>query len=613
MIRFPGSAEPGSHPHLYFGAGQLETLRGRTRHPRFARDWAAVYVQAEQELSLPIFHEPDGFKIQKFAAYRAGRFAFVYTITGEARFGQRAQEILDAFVAAPSWMNAQGIPFSLNQGGICRGLALAYDLMVGEMSAEKKAAFVAACMGKAVGPFLQDCWSEKNKYLNGHRTQNHLAAYAAGAGCLFLALNGDGVELSREIEIARAHTLRFLDWYDESGGAIEIGGYFGAANEHLLKFFLALERKGFESIFFQRAKKLQRYLYPQMFMSLGGTFAANFSDSEHGPFNAAYRNIALLLAAKFRDPVLQWWAGKLADGDEMAPICGDPELAECPPEGFPESCVFPACGVGVLRSSMTDAGTLFLGLKGGRAKGTAFDASHCQLDLNTVVLEAYGARLLADHGYDHDYIETRHHNSLVVDGVGQAEEQNPYAELQDLSPTDNVAYIASRIETGYGPRLQKFDRHAYLVAKSVFVLVDDVQLNAPGVLSWNFHVPEGAEIMVAGDEARVRNGGVDLRVIPFGDTAVKFEKKTDHRLARIEATSRQAVAQATVGWILAPTAVGVDLGAVTAELAEGRVRLRWGNRERVLPVVQRRVGFVSGVMLAPPVRHIGDKFARPEG
>jgi len=54
---------------------------------------------------------------------------------------------------------------------------------------------------------------------------NWLAVLSAGAGCLFLALDGAGVDFTREIEIARAHVLRFVEWFDDDGSAVEHGGY----------------------------------------------------------------------------------------------------------------------------------------------------------------------------------------------------------------------------------------------------------------------------------------------------------------------------------------------------------------------------------------------------
>ncbi|MBA3709309.1 MAG: heparinase II/III family protein [Planctomycetes bacterium] len=489
-----------------------------------------------------------------------------------------------------------------------------------------------------IAMFVANCRSPENVYLSGARTMNHLAVQASGAVCLALAIREDERDLACEIEIARAHLLRFLDWYDDAGGAIEIGSYWGFANEYVLRALLALKRHGWADIFHQRAMKLERYMYPTLCMSIGGKYVTNFCDGTYGddivydgpggdvialarervmpaggdPRGVTFRtrSAALVLAAEFRDRRLQWMAERLPHGDELALISGDPELVASPPDDLPTTIVYHGCGVGILRSSMTDPDAIFLGLKAGRARGLVFDDPHCQSDLNTVVLDGFGTTLLADPGYRHDFhgsmsnLDPAHpsnstppHNTLLVAGAGQIHTDSPVAHLQDLSPSDDLDYIVSRIERGYGPDVLRFDRHAYLIAKRVVVLIDDIELSGPRDLCWNFHGKESAEV-AASPSPTITCDGVRLRIIPFG-LPLAVATASDHVLTRLRFDAR-SVARACVGWLLPIDRVGVDPLAVSAGFVDDHAQVQTLGRTWRLPVIVRRSSFRSDLMLPFP-------------
>ena len=130
--------------------------------------------------------------------------------------------------------------------------------------------------------YLYDASRPDRLYLHSSvtsRAMNHLAVHAGGAVCLAIALNGDEADLSSTIEVARAHLLRFIEWYDDAGGALEIGAYWGYGNEHTIRGLLALRENGWPKIFHQRARKLDRFLYPALTMCIGNQFIPNFTDA----------------------------------------------------------------------------------------------------------------------------------------------------------------------------------------------------------------------------------------------------------------------------------------------------------------------------------------------
>lgn len=632
------------HPHLYFDNAGLEKVRRKLEHPRFKKDWDAVRFRATCALDdAPLDLTMKENQNLRHAAYQAALCAFAFRMTGEQRFAKRALASFDALLEVPLWTgNPLDSQFGLREGAMALHLGEAYDLVAEEMPEAARRTFLDACVERLLKVFVANCKNGENQYLGGERTMNHLALHSSGASCLAIALDGDAGDLSKEIEIARAHLLRFIEWYDDAGASLEIDGYWSYANEHVIRAMYALRNNGWPKFMHQRAKKLERYFYPIVCMSVGGKFVTNFADSYYGydlketregtlikkktreaylpedtdPRHVSYRmrTCALALAAAFRDGRIQWFADQLPWGDQFGLIAGDPELEATPPDDLPTTVCYHNSGVGVIRSSMTDPDALVLGLKAGRARGLVYDDPHSQFDLNSVVLEAFGEPLLADPGYHHvwhtsmtttdpNHISnsTPPHNTLLVGGRGQTVEDSPLAHLQDLSPNEDVDYLVSRIERAYGPRVRRYDRHAYCIGKQFFVLVDDVLLRDAEKLTWNFHAAEEATLAALPEACRIERGGAALALVPFG---LELSCKTagDHLLPRFQFDTPEPVTFARAGWLLLPHRKGEDAPDVEAKFAEGGVVVFVGEESWELPVVVRRATFRSDIMVPFPER-----------
>ena len=601
------------HPHLFFGADDIGAIRRNTQHPRFRRDWEALRKAADQDLEGPPVGEGRPAAVLSEAAQRAARCAFVYVAAEERQFAERALECVEALLPrADEWRDwmcpGQHLPFHLLTAAVCNGLALTYDLLAADMSAQQRKRVVSVCVEKAVGVFLDDCNNGLNPHLSGERAMNWLSVLASGAGLLMIAMDGDGVDLSREIEIARAHMLRFIEWYDDAGCATEHGGYWRYGMGHCVEFLAALRRNGWPDIFHQQSRKLDRTPYPNLYFNVAGVNAANFGDDPRAPLTA--RDAVLILAAEFRDRRLQWWAEQLPPGGALSLIFGDTELPATPPDDLPTCAVFDGCGVAVLRSSLTDPDALFLGLKGGRARGRITDHPHCHFDLNAVVVEAFGAPLIADPGYGHNWVNPTHsptdhehpyngpaaHNTLLVNARGPLYENSPLAHLQDLSPDGDIDYVVSRVERGYAPELVRFDRHAYMIGKSFYVLLDDIELKEPARLTWHFHTPEEAEIEIR-DNPVIVNAGAQLRIVPFGVSDLRAQRLDDHVLPRIQFDTPRPVTSARAGWLLWPQRV--DAAPPVVALDGDNIHIRHESRARRLPIVRRRASCRSALNVIP--------------
>jgi hypothetical protein len=610
----PAQSAAHAHPHLYFAPEDLAAIRAKTQNPLLQADWNVVLAQAKAALEGPPIPPGKASAPIAQAANAAAVCAFVYRITNDPIYGKRAHEITNAILAADNWSGhflglKDTAQFHLHTAAICQGLALAYDLLASEMTAGQRKHFAEVCWEKALRFYIEECRPGPNPYLNGNRTMNWLAVLSAGAGSLFIALDGDAFDFSREIEIARAHVLRFVEWYDDDGSALEHGIYWSYGMGNALHLLRALKQNGWPTILHQASHKLERSAYPILYGCIGGKNVTNFCDDTYGPLGGA-RDSALLLAAEFKDQTIQWWARQLPPGGILGLITANPHLPATPPDHLPTTMLFQRTGIAMLRESMTDPDTRFLALKAGRTRGKIYDDPHCQFDLNSIILDAFGKSLIADPGYGHDWTgnmttndpnhptnSTPPHNTLLVDGKGQDYEFSPLATLVDLSPSKDIDYIVSRLEQGYGPNLKRFDRHAYFIDKRFYVLLDDIELATAAKLTWNFHGVKTATL--SAQTQTITNDNAEVQILPTSTAKLTLTESTTHVLPRLQWDTEEKVTKARVAWLLLPSRTNSKPETPALELHEDTITITDNNKHWKLPIIPHRLPQKTSMTLLP--------------
>ncbi|MCL2640580.1 MAG: heparinase II/III-family protein [Phycisphaerales bacterium] len=598
---------PKAHPRLYFAESDLPALREKTTHPQLAADWATILAAAQAALKGPPIPENTRAAALANAATNAANCAFVYRITNDPQYAKRANEIIEAILATEVWagefLGMQGGPqFHLHTAALCKGLALAYDLLAHEMTPDQRKRFADICWQKALSTYIAECRPEagkdENVYLSGKRTMNWLAVLANGAGTLFIVLDGDTYDFSREIEITKSHTMRFIEWADDDGAALEHGCYWTYGMGNALDLLYALKNNGWPNILHQPSQKLQRSAYPIIYSCILGKHVTNFCDDFHG--NIGARCQTLLLAAEFKDPVLQWWANHQNPATILGLIAANPNLPATPPTHLPTCMIFQRTGIGVMRENFTDPDTRLLAIKAGRARGEIYDDPHCQFDLNTIILEAFGQTLLADPGYGHDWTgpmstndlhhptnSTPPHNTLLINNRGQEDQYSPLAWLTDLSPSPEIDYIVSRLEQGYGPTLKRFDRHAYFVNKKFFIILDDIELTEPAKLTFNFHGPKAAKL-ATDSTPTITSESAKLEILPTTTIPLTHSIQTTHFLPRIEWTTATPTTTARIAWLLIPSRTPDKIIAPTIQLQPDAILITDGHTQHRLPIITTR-------------------------
>ena len=211
--------------------------------------------------------------------------------------------------------------------------------------------------------------------------------------------------------------------------------------------------------------------------------------------------------------------------------------------------------------------------------------SHSHGDQNGFLLHAYGEPLAIDSGY---YIafgstmhlnwrrQTRSKNAILIDGVGQyagrdkALNIEATGRVEDAWHRDGVGYArmdatnAYRIEVPYAKRVV---RELYFVGGSYVVVVDHVDLERPGVVSWLFQTRYENELSrltfrVSGDRAEMvgrfvycSSGDLELSQRCGYEDVDPAEIEGLHRHWRLSATTRPAASH-RIATLLAPMKKG---------------------------------------------------------
>ncbi|WP_413379199.1 DUF4962 domain-containing protein [Alkalihalobacillus sp. 1P02AB] len=131
--------------------------------------------------------------------------------------------------------------------------------------------------------------------------------------------------------------------------------------------------------------------------------------------------------------------------------------------------------------------------------------SHSHGDQNAFVLHAYGEPLAIHSGYYVAFNSTMHmnwrrqtisKNAILIDGKGQYAKKDKFlakeanGTIEEVNEFENYAYLRADATNAYKydvPYLKSYQRETYFINQSYFVLIDTVDLEQEGEVTWLLH------------------------------------------------------------------------------------------------------------------------------
>ena len=486
-----------AHPRLLLGPEGFAGVRAKvTQDAGLAKVWEFIHAAADHMLDEPVVErELEGKRllgVSRTCLQRVVNLAFTYGMTGETKYLRRAEQEMLAAAAFTDW-NPKHF---LDVAEMTAALAIGYDWLHGDLSAEARATFRDAILTKGLGAsFPNPSWvtttNNWNQVCHGGMVLGALATFEDDSG-----------RAEKVIRRALENLPRAMQEYEPDGVYPEGPSYWAYGTTYNVLIIAALE-SALGSDFGVASGALMKspWFMLQATAPTGRYF--NFADCglSGGLSPAMY-----WFANRLKEPSLLWH-----EQHDLAAL--DPEKAragKASPDRFLPCLILwagptgsapePTLGswhgdghspIAVLRSGW-NKDDVYLGLKGG-SPGT----NHGHMDIGSFVLERDGVRWAIDLGMQGYYsleskgvdlwnrkqdserwsvfrINNLSHNTLVVDGQHQVVSGNaPITEFKSRAKRARASVDMSSV---YAGQLKSALRTASLKGRTVKI---EDELTAP--------------------------------------------------------------------------------------------------------------------------------------
>lgn len=547
----------GVHPRVYLTDKDLVELRkrARTSHRKL---WQKTISNVRALAADPPPPPAQKRRAQNAVGLAIAEAAFVYKIEGDKKYLDAARKYMDAAVSYDIWGYANNKPnVDLAAGHLLYGLGWAYDLLYHDLSETERARYRDKLIKQA--RLLADYFKPKSGRTYAY-SQNHTFIPLTGLGVAAYALYDETPEARAWASLTRAIYDRVLATYSQDGYYYEGFEYWIFSTPWLIHYVDAHAHATSEDLY-DRPGFRQMHKYVAHSTLPTGKYVFDFGDIFEGPLTRAgagedykrthfqgrfYTNYNLLyrMAQRFQSGEAQGVAQWLESFDQVnaedfwSLVWYDAKLKAVPIERQPSSHYFPDHDVFYWRSNWAKDATAFA-FKCGPPEGhhTAvslqkfpdwrLSSGHAHPDANSFIIFARGEYLTGDTGYA-GLPMTEHHNTLLVNGKGQAKEGVghdvftgvPYADLNRIRISEvkvqrNRALVRGDATAAYGPELglKKFVREFVYTPREGFTVTDDVETTNSSTLTFLLHADDRFEKEGAG-RFSIKAGAVRLLIDP---------------------------------------------------------------------------------------------------
>ena len=557
------------HPYLLFDeAGKQELLSSLEDSPQLQELYNRLIMEAYRFLKMPVYDKiPQSGDLSRFFADKEmGRFvrmhidaalnlAFVYQLTGEKKYSDKAFEHAEMLCRLESWVypfhefpqiydrvwpwyvDDDQVVFSydLQSARIATHMALVYDWTYPVMTKAQRDRIRGAMLEKAItrvrGNFEYHWWS------TAHRC-NWSGICFSGAGIASLALLTEDPQLMDVVVPAYNGVSRMLDELGPDGGWQEGRGYWSYGLGHSAWFMDAMKQmtQGKYNLFqHQRLKDnpVDFALY---------TLPANFGDGRAGPVGSSW--FINKLAMETGDQTAAWYSQEFVRQGATLYDLLYPETSIEAVEPSIKSKHFRGIDWAIMRSSFKPTASFTIAAKAGLND----DPHHGHLDCGHFKLDYNGASIIRDLGgakYDDfyfsaerwDYIEasSKGHNVIFVNGEEQISaklKDQPWKEgvggkVEDFESSESLDKLRmTGLQNAYpGTEMSFWQRELMLYKPSLLVVSDLVGSKKEAEIRSRLH--PGGEISLYEGYYTIESRGEQVAVVPFSDQEVSIQYGRD--------------------------------------------------------------------------------------
>lgn len=544
----------GVHPRVYVTEAEIKTLQQRARSTH-RQLWQQTLQNLRAFKQAPPPAPAQERRAQNEVGIAIAEAALAWKIEGDRKYLEAAKKFMDAAVSYDVWGYTYNKPdVDLAAGHLLYGLGWGYDLLYHDLSEAERTRYRNKLARQA--RLLSDYYKPKPGRTYSY-SQNHVFIPIAGLAVAAYALYDEVSDAPQWAALARAIYDRVLATYSPDGYYYEGFEYWVFSTPWIIHFLDAHAHATGEDLYEQPGLK-QMHLYVAHSMLPGGRYVFDFGDiyegsitragqgdesrraSPGGRFHTNY-NLLYRLAARFKSAEIQGVAAWLQSLNQYnaeeywSLLWYDPGIRPMPITQQPRWHYFRDHEVVYWRSDWTPQATAFA-FKCGPPEGHHttellqkfpdwhLSAGHAHPDAGSFIIFARKNYLTGDTGYAGIPL-TAHHNTVLIDGRGQAKEGKghdafadvPYERLNQIRLTevslgDGFARLRGDVTAAYDPGfgLTKFEREFQFTTRNGFVISDVLAAKEPHVFTALLHADDKVEIAGAKPKFVIRADGAAL-------------------------------------------------------------------------------------------------------
>lgn len=569
------------HPYLYFTEQEKPALLERIESDPECNDiFRKLKAEAKMWLAMPVDadipiqgkntragwseYDRDGKYARYYITNRDNAFylAFLYQMTGEQQYADKAFEFADAFCDLTTWTRrAHEFPiiysrimpwnvpddqvnfnFDHYNGDAGRMMAAVYDWLYPALSQPQKDRIRGALLEKVVTRVRGDY--EFHWWATAYRC-NWCGVCNSGVGLAGLTLLKEHPQLTDIVAESYNRINSMFNELGEDGGWQEGGGYWNYG-VHTSSFFAdALKRmtKSKWNLFKNERLHNNPVTFP-LHISLPGNRSLNFEDSG-GHHLIGKPHLINKLAVETNNSQAAWYRNTFFKEEsetyeiyDIFDIIWPRPTIEAKPPVNP-SIHFRTIDWWVMRSDFTDENKVLVAGKAGKND----DPHHGHLDIGHFVVywqKEYFIQDLGRIGYDEKYFDQARydypeaasigHNTLLVNGEKQIpgkEYKQPYnydigGDVLEFRTSSNQDYVLMDPSNAYPKQsLKKWRRHVVLNKPNITLVLDEVHSAPDADIEVRFHSAvsqsnEGDFVFLSGKKG-------NMALIPFSTQAFSIK------------------------------------------------------------------------------------------
>jgi hypothetical protein len=535
------------HPYLYFSEADKPAMLGRIKNDPESRNiMNQLLVKANMLINMPVErtipiqgrntragwteYDRDGKYEEFYTSNQENAFtlAFVYQMTGDKKYADKAFEFADVFCDLPSWTRrAHEFPiiysrimpwnvpddqvnfsFDHYNGDSGRIMAAVYDWLYPALSIGQRDRIRGALLEKVItrvrGNYEYHWWATAYRC-------NWCGVCNSGIGLAGLALLTEDPHLTDVVSESYNRINNMLNELGIDGDWQEGGGYWVYGVSTSAYFADALNRltNNKYNLFENERLKSNPVNFP-VYISVPGKGSLNFEDSGGGRMGTSH--FINKLATETKSGLAAWYRNEFyKEGTDMFDIIW-PRSTVAPVPPLSPSLHFRTIDWWVMRSDFKNTDNVLLAGKAGKND----DPHHGHLDIGHFILNWKGDYFITDIGsgsYDEKYFDDARwdypqasslgHNVVFVNGEKQLPgkmRRQPYnfnigGKVLKFNTSAKMDYVLMDPANAYpGVEMKGWRRHVILEKPVITVVVDEVK-SAPGSeIEVRFHPGVQAEV-----------------------------------------------------------------------------------------------------------------------